>query len=287
MPSKMSDTRLSSSPFDIRGQRAMVSLGPLSDGVHCAYNCPFCYVNNGFLHYASMSVDEIIQWLRSQIQNSFDIVYISGDTDSFAPPRTDKGMSLLERLIELYKDVLFTTRTCFNDYASERLSNIVRMYGKYNHHVFGCISIPQWTRPDFEPPPIPTPQQRINQLAKFNSIGIKSVLALRPFLPTIPKSDYISILGAAYKSVCLVLGERWFFDKHGIMESKLLKNANIPLSDYETNVSMRFDDNNEMWNLYKAPGIEELCAELCKNYGLPFSMSSKPALDKLRREWND
>jgi radical SAM superfamily enzyme YgiQ (UPF0313 family) len=75
--------------FDVRDGRAMVSLGPLSAKRYCTYNCGFCYVHADFTRYPTKTNDEVVSYLRTR-RNEFDIVYVSGDTDSLAlgaPPR--------------------------------------------------------------------------------------------------------------------------------------------------------------------------------------------------------
>src|SRR5580704_3153037 len=97
-------------PFEISDRRAMVSLGPLSARRYCTFRCPFCYVHADYDSFQALKVDQIVEWIRRQDQTSFDTVYVSGDTDSFAPPRLSAGLDLLDALVDVGKDVLFTTR---------------------------------------------------------------------------------------------------------------------------------------------------------------------------------
>jgi hypothetical protein len=49
-----------------------------------------------------------VRWLGDQRDKSpFDTVYISGDTDSFAPPRQDKAMDLLEGVANFGVDLFY------------------------------------------------------------------------------------------------------------------------------------------------------------------------------------
>ena len=80
-------SRTSNNPFFIRkGERIMISLGPLSPKQHCPYRCAFCYVQDDFDSYASFDIDTIITYLKENA-DKYNIIYVSGDTDSFAPPR--------------------------------------------------------------------------------------------------------------------------------------------------------------------------------------------------------
>src|SRR6185436_14243115 len=105
----MRQQRSQESPFYVRSGRVMVSLGPLHQTKFCTYSCPFCYVHTDFKSYASMEVEEIRTWLAG-ITEPFDIIYVSGDTDSFGPPRANQGIELLKALSQFDADLLFTTR---------------------------------------------------------------------------------------------------------------------------------------------------------------------------------
>ena len=69
----------------------MVSLGALNGQKNCPYSCAFCYMQDGFGKYPSVEISDIINFLAAN-KNKFNIIYISGDTDSFAPPRTEQGL---------------------------------------------------------------------------------------------------------------------------------------------------------------------------------------------------
>ena len=107
--------RNQSTPFYIDGNRAMVSLGPLTNNVYCCYRCAFCYVQDGFMSYANLDVSEIVDFLVKN-REKYNIIYVSGDTDSFAPPRTKKGIELLNDIVKAVKcDITFTTRSIFSE----------------------------------------------------------------------------------------------------------------------------------------------------------------------------
>src|ERR1039457_1658314 len=111
--------------FDFRNRRIMLSLGPLSEKKYCTFSCPFCYVHAGFDKYPNLSVREISDWV-SKSSNAYDIIYISGDTDSFAPPRTQKGLELLMELTKFKVDLLFTTRYVFEDSHLKKIDEILQ-----------------------------------------------------------------------------------------------------------------------------------------------------------------
>jgi hypothetical protein len=264
-------------PFDIRDGRAMVSLGPLSQKRFCPYNCPFCYVHSDFMSFGSLSPLETVTWLLPRRQD-FDIVYISGDTDSFAHPRTSQGIELLQRLIDLDVDILFTTRAVFNSHDINRLSNVVVEQTKNGKQLFGCVSVAQLRHPHLEPKPMAPPLERIEQLQTFKNIGMVSVLAMRPFLPVVPVDEYIEILERARSSIHIALGEAWYADVDGLLERQVFQGRPTPPSVVFSKGNMTFDINTKVWKIYDPEAVRDAVADYSRRHNLPFFMRSRPAI---------
>lgn len=271
-------------PFFIRNKRAMVSLGPLSKSHYCPYRCAFCYVQGGFESYANLRINEIVNYLIKK-KDEFDIIYISGDTDSFAPPRKKKGLELLNTLSEEFDcDILFTTRTTFNSDELNTLSDIRQCLETKNKKLFGCISITRWQSASYiEPSPIPSPVARMETLKNLKRIGLISVLTLRPFLPIIPIPEYYKIISACQSFTDIVLGEVWYADRTGIIERRVFK-GNTPTRISFTEQNMDFDDNKIIWKVWEAKETKEKVSSFCVSKGLPFFMRSGPAIDYIRKK---
>lgn len=267
-------------PFDIREMRAMISLGPLTTERFCGYKCPFCYVNGDFPSYASLDTSEILPWLRKN-HGTYDIIYVSGDTDSFAPPRTERAVDLLEHLSEFNVDLMFTTRAVLPSWAHPRLAALAKTLRGDNKLLFGCTSITQLSRPYLEPPPIPPFEARVQQLCLFRDLGLISFLAMRPFLPVVPTQDYIEIVSACATGAHVVLGKEWFSDSHGVMDAGVL-GGTTPANYPHTAQRMDWDDNKALWKVYAPKEVEQAVAGHCKRLGIPFFMKSRPAVEWVR-----
>jgi DNA repair photolyase len=266
--------------FDIQDGRIMLSLGPLSHNKKCSYSCPFCYVGyGGFASYDSMSVQEIITWVRNQ-QTTFNIIYISGDTDSFAPPRTEKALQLLEGLSEFGVDLLFTTRYVFDDKQLEVLRRVNNKQKKINKLLIGCVSISQLNDLRVEPEPIPSVNDRIYQLKRFKQIGIASVLAMRPLLPTVPLNDYLKLVDLVKNNVDLILGSDWFTDQNGEIESKVLNGDAHNFS--QRNEKMDFYSSSETWNVYENKHLKQTIKKYCTDNNIKFYIRSQPAVQYMK-----
>jgi len=119
-------------------------------------------VQDKFISYATLSDNEIITFLKDNRQK-FNIIYISGDTDSFAPiERTARALKLLHRIVnEIHCDLLFTTRTIFSDSNYDEIKIIIEEQkpGKANALVTGYNSAKyelmllcdddNWLQPDY------------------------------------------------------------------------------------------------------------------------------------------
>lgn len=279
-------------PFFIKkGNRAMVSLGPFTERKHCPFSCAFCYVQDGFCSYEKYKLEDIVDFLKENRAN-YNIIYISGDTDSFAAPRTDEGIQLLEMISkEIDCDLLFTTRTTFNENQYEKLREIASNQNSKNKHIFGCISITRYSKETeyLEPFPIPKPSERIAVLKKLHEIGIITVLAMRPFLPVVSIDDYIKLLDLSHGFVDIALGEHFYFMDNDKIEKRVFINGIS--SKYKENISkdnsMDFDFNDKKWNIWYSPYYEKMVAKKCEQLDIVFSMHSTEAINKYLSNLNE
>lgn len=268
------------SDFFLGLDRAMVSLGPLSPKRFCTFNCSFCYVHADFGKYPRLSVDEIESWLRENI-DKYSIVYISGDTDSFAKPRAKEAVDLVRRIIALKKDALFTTRAALDDSSVLELSDLAEKARRQGTMLVGCISISRLrSAPHIEPKPVPDPQTRLALLQKLKTGGLTTILSVRPFLPIIPPEEYCEIVRLAHPHADAVLGEVWYFDEAGQLESQVL-GPGKRVAEYKEEI-LDFDTTNVRWRTWEAAGAQAAVEECCHQLGVPFFMRSAPAIDYLR-----
>lgn len=271
---------INSNAFFIDNYRAMISLGPLTKFKYCPYNCAFCYVKSGFNKYPNFNINEIISYLKSN-RKKYNIIYISGDTDSFAPPRTNKAIELLEKISKnIDVDITFTTRAVFKNEDIEKLKNISDYMKTKHHKLIASISISRLYSSQFiEPKPIPEPESRIELLKKLKENGLYTMLAVRPFLPIIDSNEYIEIIKRCKNYVDAVLGEIWYADDELIND--ICKNINKDKISFVDKV-MDFDTNKKVWKCYEAEKIVKKVTEYCKQNNINFYMRSYPAIEYIR-----
>ena len=271
---------INNNEFFIDNNRAMISLGPLTEYKYCPYSCAFCYVKSGFNKYPNFNIDEIISYLKTN-RKKYNIIYISGDTDSFAPPRTSKAIELLEKISKsIDVDITFTTRTVFKTEDIKRLKNISDYMKTKNYKLIASISISRLYSSEFiEPKPIPEPEERIELIKKLKENGIYTMLAVRPFLPIIDSKEYIEIIKRCKNYVDAVLGEIWYADEKLINDvCKSIDIDKIPFVDK----IMDFDTNKKVWKCFEAQNIVKEVDKYCNHNNIKFYMRSYPAIEYIR-----
>ena len=279
----MSNQQKQSDKFFLRhGERVMISLGPLTASKHCPYSCAFCYVQDDFQSYPVCSEEQIIDFLQKE-KDKYNIIYISGDTDSFAPPRTDRGLRLLLRISkEFDSDLLFTTRTVFNEEQITVIEEVVKNQKSKGKQIYACISITRYSNElaYIEPFPIPLPDERISTIKNLHNVGATTVLALRPFLPIVPITDYITILEKTKGFVDIALGEHFYFIRGGKICQRVFKDGiSVQIeNDITRNNKMSFDVNNSDWDIWYSAEYEQAVREKCDELGIVFSMHSNEAI---------
>ncbi len=273
--------------FYIDNRRAMVSLGPLSQYKTCPYSCAFCYVQDGFVSYAQKENSEIVDFLIRH-RSEYDIIYVSGDTDSFAKPRRALGLSLLKSIAEnVDADLLFTTRTTFTDTEFDTLRNIVRIQSSKGYELFACVSITRFsdTVSYLEPPPIPKPQERINTIKRLHDIGTVTVLALRPFIPVVDVNDYLKILQLSEGYVDIALGEAFYFQPGGKIQERVFPSGiSEAIQKQLKKKKMDFNISDNEWLVWDDEYTERTLQAYCSSRNIIFSMRSAPAIAEYKQK---
>jgi DNA repair photolyase len=274
----------SNKSFFVGLNRAMISLGPLTAHKYCPYSCAFCYVQSDeWGRYTELSNEEILEFLRAEKEkNTFKTIYISGDTDSFAPPRTLRALELLTDILEFNVDVTITTRYAFANDELDKLAAISDLYRKNGLVLSAAISIPRLTSHDYlESANTPSPQKRIEFLSRLKSRGISTILAMRPLLPIISLEEYKQLILECKDYVDAVLGEIWYIDKNKIIENRVLINNEDKNIKFENHL-MDFNIGNDLWEAWSDTKLVSELHDYCKSLSLPFFMRSQSALDYIK-----
>lgn len=266
----------------IQNGRATVSLGSLTTRRHCTYRCPFCYVSVGFTRGGRHTPSEVLDAMRNTDLHGVDTVLVSGDTDSFAPPRGSGGVDLVRQLAELGRNIAFTTRALLPNEAWQILAEVAETQQRRGRWLTAITSLTQWSMPHIEPHPIPSPASRLDQIGRFRAHGLRTGVALRPLLPVIPLSDYSEILERSALQADFALVGTWFCDTEGVLANQTLAGGAIT-KHVIVESRMDFDTNEAAWREYRSVEAENWCVDRAQALDLPIFHRSSEAFDWLTR----
>jgi DNA repair photolyase len=255
-------------------KRAMVSLGPLSPKRYCTYACTFCYVDGAFQRYPSRTPNEVLEWLK-QRRSQFNIIFISGDTDSFSKPRTSDGLDLLEMISSLNVDILFTTRYAFNAPEINRIKRISTIQSANNRILLACSSVLSTRRLTYEPRPVPEPAERLRSLGALADVGAIPILALRPLIPAITPTDIVQLLDQLPPTVRIVLSGWLYYSQK---QASLLR---IPEASHAI-VDLYFDIAKNVASEYRNEKIMRILERECGQRNLSLYTRSAPMIEDIR-----
>lgn len=275
-------------PFFLGLDRAMISLGPLTEKRFCPYRCSFCYVRGPFPKYSTVSTKEVINWLRTK-RKDYSSIYISGDTDSFAKPRSSEGLELLRAVAELKCTTIFTTRYCFDDSELEEIQEISAKFAENGNLLVGCMSISQLNHPTLEPHPIADPVSRVDNLRFWKKLGITTALTIRPFIRGVPALEYKAIAELGVASADIVLGGNLYVDTLGNVQNGINAKdeilSTVALARSRSS-ALDFSLDDSEWKIVEHPEAENAVRQVCEAHNVPFFMRSGPAMKHLEQTYS-
>lgn len=245
----------------------------VSFGEPCSFSCKYCYTRSGsFENYQQRSASEIIEALRHFPKDSYDYIYVSCDMEPFVDQA--RALDLLSVLSELDKTIHFTTKAKLSSKTIAELGNINNRMKRLGTLLIPAVTITSWeSSPLLEPNPIPGPEERLATIRALWQSGLDVVLALRPFLPFVTLDEYRKIIDFSAEYIACVLGGVLYFDQDGVME----KDLGHQIPDYIT-APMNFVDRPGRWKVYLGEDKRFFLESYCNSLGIPFFMTSTPAM---------
>lgn len=252
----------------------------VSFGEKCALNCKFCYTfSSDFENYPKRNIYEIVKSLKEFPDQSYKTIYVSCDMESFI--NQSRATELIENLSTLNRSIHFTTRMNLTEATIGRLKKVNDYLMEKNLMLIPAISVSSFQNSIyFEPPPTPSPLERIETIKILHKNNFKVILALRPFLPIVNLNEYKEILDYTAEYVECILGGVFYFDQEGILENRL----GIKISDYEIS-SLDFIENSKLWKIYKGTREKDFIEQYCKQLNKNFFMSSTPAINWIKSKY--
>jgi len=160
----------------------------------CPLDCKYCFVNDLNFNqsknvaYLSEKQFELMEQLPHQIK----LIMIGCDTEFFQSKKD--ALKILERISDLKKDISVITKLDLDkDFLSQLRSIDLRMREQGNILVFSetisCLdNYKKWE------PKTPDPRKRIETIINAKSVGLRTMVAIRPLLPDVPDSELKEIV---------------------------------------------------------------------------------------------
>jgi DNA repair photolyase len=258
--------------YAITDRRLMVSFGE-----PCIYGCAYCYASMApFEHYPRRTVSEIVNAISAYPQLSFDNIYVGCDMEPFVDE--SRALELLSALMVFHKTIHVTTKVCLSDDTISAMAGLDTLARSWGAMLIPGVSICATSNSSrLEPPPIPSYKSRLYLIQRLSTKGLRVVLAMRPFIPSVSLAEYDEILDNVTGQVDCVLGGVLYADLGGVVESRL--GYQLP----DTHVQkMHFVDSSAMWKVYPGERERYHVGQRCLKTGLDFYMTSPPAIEAIK-----
>jgi hypothetical protein len=259
----------------------------VSLGGRCPLNCRHCYTTvSAFTTAPRLSVEEVVDSLVP-LDDLFDIICVSGDTDCFLDER--EGLSLIATLVRIFPEahLMFTTRIVPGDDVVDELGRLAADMAERHRLMLPGVSLVSPDFPNFSEKShlIASTDARIELLSTFTELGMATLFALRPTFPfALVSADQVrQLLTRAAPRCAAVLGEVMILDSAGQLAGRL----GIPTRIHSDRLSpMTFLDQDALWSKRSYPREARFAADVCEDLRVPYFLRSGSALRYIEANWS-
>src|SRR5580765_7895030 len=132
--------------FKVEKDRVLVPVGET-----CSFGCRYCYTRDGEVGPPRAEKEEIVYKLRKFTEEAeFRIIQFGYDGDPFVRP--ERGISILQELAKLGKDITFSTKALIEGSTLRMLSDIQQKMALQDNVIVALVSLSCWdSAPIVEP----------------------------------------------------------------------------------------------------------------------------------------
>ena len=195
--------------FKVEKNRVLVPVGE-----PCPFGCKYCYTRGGEVGLSKLDADNILyQFEQFALNASFETIQFGYDGDPFARPV--RGVTMLQRLAMLGKNLNFSTKASLDTYTLNSLAAIQHRMEKDRTMLSALVSVSCWNSASAIEPHTPSPRERMGTVANLKRIGVPTFIAVRPILPHISDLEYETIAIEGVRAGCdgFVLGPLYADDR--------------------------------------------------------------------------
>ncbi|MFH0814579.1 MAG: radical SAM protein [Candidatus Falkowbacteria bacterium] len=167
----------------------------------CPLNCRYCFVDDLNFNqqrgvaYLSEKQFELIDRLPDEIK----LIMLGCDTEFLQYKK--EALAILERLAQKKRDISVITKLTLSKEYIRRLKEIAERVSEQGNILAFSVSILCTDSAGKWEPKVPNPEKRIETLRRAFDAGIKTLVALRPLLPTLSDEELEEVV-AKTKDCC-------------------------------------------------------------------------------------
>jgi len=160
----------------------------------CPLDCVYCFSKelNREPQKDIVYLNEEQLKLLKNLPEMIDLVMLGCDTEFFNSKI--KPLETLRKLIFLNKDIAIVTKKFLSAHTIEELKKINNEMIKNGNFLTISITLSSIESAKDWEPSVPTPHQRIETLKKLFESGIKTLVAIRPLIPTLENKELDKIV---------------------------------------------------------------------------------------------
>lgn len=243
----------------------------------CPLDCTYCFVDDMNFNqergvaYLSEEQHELLSRLPEDVR----IIMLGCDTEFFQ--QKEAAMQILEKLSEQGRDLSVVTKLPLSKEYIQRMKVVSDEVSRNGNIFTFSVSLPCIDSSPVWEPKVPSPLRRIDTLKEVYESDVKTLLALRPLLPTVSDEELGEIV-ARTKDY-----------QHGYYSGPLyLKNLdhpsiqNVPDLVIEEVQPHWMPDGNAFFKVERR-GQMEILSEIIDGHGQKLYAGAADAIDHLRR----
>ena len=195
--------------FKVEKDRVLVPVGE-----PCPFGCKYCYTRGGEVSPPKVKAEEILQRLQVfATEHEFTTIQFGYDGDPFARP--ERGITLLQKVAEMGKNVGFSTKALIVGQTLELLADIRCKMATNGNTLSAIVSVSCWDSARLVEPHTPSPDERMETVENLRGIGIPTFIAMHPILPHVNDTEYEQLVHKGLVAGCegFILGPLYADDK--------------------------------------------------------------------------
>ena len=167
----------------------------------CPFDCEYCFIEDinpnqqRGVAYLSQKQFELIKQLPKEI----NLVMLGCDTEFFQSKQN--SLEILEKLVVLNKDISVITKLSLPQDFIQQLNNIDNELNQHGNFLTFSESITCIDSAWMWEPKVPSSDKRIETLKDVHQQNIKTLVAIRPLLPTISNKE-LEMIVSLTKNYC-------------------------------------------------------------------------------------